>query len=129
MHFLFNSDTLWVTPRSYSEIHVPDRIGWESSSDSLSPARSFPPSQQQHLCLQYDMPVYNGLRRLARHLPGDSGEITGRDTKLVRIERDLFLVEIMGMDAIDELMEQLLPHGCTHFAGGSRRSTLSYHTY
>ena len=64
---------------------------------------------QQHLCLQYDMPVYNGLRRLARHLPGDSGEITGRDTKLVRIERDLFLVEIMGMDAIDELMEQLLP--------------------
>ena len=31
---------------------------------------------QQHLCLQYDMPVYNGLRRLARHLPGDSGEIT-----------------------------------------------------
>ena len=25
---------------------------------------------QQHLCLQYDMPVYNGLRRLARHLPG-----------------------------------------------------------
>lgn len=55
------------------------------------------------------MPVYNGLRRLARHLPGDSGEITGRDTKLVRIERDLFLVEIMGMDAIDELMEQLLP--------------------
>ena len=64
---------------------------------------------QQHLCLQYDMPVYNGLRRLARHLPGDSGEITGRDTKLVRIERYLFLVEIMGMDAIDELMEQLLP--------------------
>ena len=64
---------------------------------------------QQHLCLQYDMPVYNGLRRLARHLPGASGEITGRDTKLVRIERDLFLVEIMGMDAIDELMEQLLP--------------------
>ena len=65
---------------------------------------------QQHLCLQYDMPVYNGLRRLARHLPGDSGEITGRDTKLVRIELSLI-------------------HGCTHFAGGSRRSTLSYHTY
>mgnify|MGYP007071185159 FL=1 len=63
---------------------------------------------QQHLCLQYDMPVYN-VSPLARHLPGDSGEITGRDTKLVRIERDLFLVEIMGMDAIDELMEQLLP--------------------
>ena len=53
---------------------------------------------QQHLCLQYDMPVYNGLRRLARHLPGDSGEITGERYKARSHRRDLFLVEIMGMD-------------------------------
>ena len=83
---------------------------------------------QQYLCLQYDMPVYNGLRRLARHLPGDSGEITGRDTKLVRIERDLFLVEIMGVDTIDKFMKDLLRSIITvSLMAGKRMPSLIVH--
>lgn len=63
---------------------------------------------QQYFYLQYDMSVYNGLRRLTCHLPGDSGEITRRDAKLIRIESHIFLIQIMGLDTSYELMEKLL---------------------
>ena len=71
------------------------------------------------------MPVYNRFCRLSCHQPGDTGEITRRDTKLVRIISDLFLLGIMGMDTIDEFIEDLLhPAGAVSLKSGKGMSGL-----